>query len=410
MKRDRQYVKFCAYGFLKNLRFFDAFLLLFFLENKIDYSQIGILYAVREIVINGAEVPSGIFADAYGRKRSLLFAFLIYITSFSVFYISKDFSLLLMAMVLMGVADAFRSGTHKGMIMDYLKHKGWQGEKVKYYGETRSWSQKGSALSALMAGIMVFYSGNYRLIYLLSIIPYLINFVNIYTYHEELNHSIKKKEKAQFSIKKLFQSILLSLRKGRVIQLVNSSALHTAYLKSIKDYIQPLIVNLSFMIPIAWTLDSKGKSGLIIGMVYFLIFLLTSAASKHSSKILSMNVINIEQKSLFLGLSMGLLSGICYLLNIWWVALVLFVMIYIIENGRKPILTGFLVENVPNEILTSVLSAQSFYSTLMSAMIAICLGTLAENYGVGISLFIVSVILMVLTLVIGVRRVEIEEI
>ena len=355
---------------------------------------------MREVVINIAEIPSGIIADIYGRKRSLLLAFLIYIFSFIVFYFSTDFLLLLMAMILMGAGDAFRSGTHKGMIMDYLKMNGWQHEKVKYYGETRSWSLKGSALSALMAGVMVFYTGNYRIIYLLSVIPYLINFMNIYTYPETLNHSMKKKGSGKFSFKELLTTIAHTLRKGRVIQVINSSALHSAYLKSIKDYIQPLIVNLSFVIPFAIALDSKSKSGLVIGMIYFIIFLVTSAASKHSSKILAFKIKNIEKKTLLLGLGMGLMSGIFYHFNIWLVSLLLFVMIYLIENGRKPIMTGFLVDNVPDQILTSVLSAQSFYSTLMTALIAIGLGMAADLYGVGVSLLLVSVVLMVLTLVV----------
>ena len=80
-KKDTQYFKFCSYGFLKNLRFFDAFLLLFFLENGISYTQIGIIYATREIIINIFEIPSGIIADTYGRKNSLIAAFLAYIIS-----------------------------------------------------------------------------------------------------------------------------------------------------------------------------------------------------------------------------------------------------------------------------------------------------------------------------------------
>ncbi len=50
--KDRQYYKFCFYGFLKNLRFFEAFLLLFFLESGLTFLQIGWLYAVREISRN----------------------------------------------------------------------------------------------------------------------------------------------------------------------------------------------------------------------------------------------------------------------------------------------------------------------------------------------------------------------
>ncbi len=89
--KDGQYLKFCAYGFLKNLRFYEAFLLLFFLENGISYGQIGILYATREIIINVLEIPSGIVADTYGRKHSLIAAFFAYILSFLVFYYSTDF-------------------------------------------------------------------------------------------------------------------------------------------------------------------------------------------------------------------------------------------------------------------------------------------------------------------------------
>jgi len=48
--KDLQYVKFCAYGFLKNLRFFDAFFILFLVDKGLSYTQIGVLYGVREIV------------------------------------------------------------------------------------------------------------------------------------------------------------------------------------------------------------------------------------------------------------------------------------------------------------------------------------------------------------------------
>jgi len=56
--RNLQYYKFSAYGFLKNLRFFDAFLMLYLLEKGMSYSEIGILYAVKEVVLNLFEIPS----------------------------------------------------------------------------------------------------------------------------------------------------------------------------------------------------------------------------------------------------------------------------------------------------------------------------------------------------------------
>ena len=137
-KKDRQYVKFCAYGFLKNLRFYDAFLLLYFLDNGISFSQVGVLYAAREIVTNVVEIPSGIVADTFGRKNALIAAFCSYILSFLVFYYATNFNLLLLAILLIGIGDAFRSGTHKGMIMDYLRLNQWSKFKIDYYGKCLS--------------------------------------------------------------------------------------------------------------------------------------------------------------------------------------------------------------------------------------------------------------------------------
>ncbi len=398
LKRDKQYVKFCLYGFLKNLRFFDVFLLLFFLENDLSFSQIGMLYAAREIITNIIEIPSGIVADSYGRKSALLTAFFIYILSFITFYLSSNFVLLLAAMALMGIGDAFRSGTHKGMIMDYLKINQWDEFKIQYYGETRSWSQKGAAISALLAGVLVYYSGGYRAIYLMAIVPYLLNFINIYSYPDGLNHSIKERAKSNFSFKNVMKEILDTLKKGRVIQVINSSALHSAYLKSIKDYIQPLIVNLAILLPFGLAADSKSESGMVVGITYFFIFLLTSYASKNSARILSFNLHNIEQKTLFAGLCIGIGCGIFYHFNIWWLSLIFFVFIYLVENLRKPILTGYLADNVPNEILTSVLSTQSFYKTMATATIAILIGAFADYLGVGVALLLVSLSLILLTI------------
>lgn len=406
-QKNRQYLKFCAYGFLKNLRFFDAFLLLFFIETGISYSQIGMLYAAREIVINVFEIPSGILADTYGRKNSLLAAFTAYVISFIVFYFSMKFSWLLVAMTLYGVGEAFRSGTHKGMIMDYLKLNQWSEHKVEYYGHTRSWSQKGSAISSLVAGVLVLYSGDYRMIYLFAIVPYLLNFINIATYPDEINFSINdKKKRKTHSLKENLKNFLIALRDRNVFRVINSAALHTSFLKAIKDYIQLVMVQIAILLPILLTFDDKRKTGLVVGVLYFIIYFFNSEASKRASKVLKLGISNISRQTLFLGLVAGILCGIFIQLNWWIIALILFIIIYIVENLRKPIMTGMLVDNVPNEILTSVLSAQSFYQTILTSLIAISLGILADSFGIGISLLSVSGFLVLFLILMGKKKSE----
>ena len=57
------------------------------MEKGLTFLQIGTLYAIREIAINILEIPSGFAADALGRRRTMVAAFLAYIVSFIVFYI-----------------------------------------------------------------------------------------------------------------------------------------------------------------------------------------------------------------------------------------------------------------------------------------------------------------------------------
>ncbi len=393
--KDKQYYKFCAYGFLKNLRFFDAFFILFLLEKGLSFTQIGILYAVREIVINVFEIPSGVFADTFGRKTSLLGSFLLYIFSFVVFYFSTGFVFFLGAFVLYGMADAFRSGTHKGMIMDYLKLNDWETQKINYYGHTRSCSQKGSAISALVAGLIVFYYGNYQTIFLFSIIPYLINLVLIWSYPKELNKITfysKKKERPRISA--TFKSFYAVIKRPDILRIVHSSAVHSAFQKAIKDYIQPLLLSVAFIIPILSQVEMQKKNGLIIGAIYFIIYLLTSQASRMASSFDKNTKRNSSYSTLIYGFLFGLISGVFYYFDLWVFSLVAFIGIYLIENIRKPILTGILADNVPNEILTSVISAQSLWKTIITASIALLLGFLADYYGIGIAFVVVSMILL----------------
>ena len=401
--KNRQYYKFCFYGFLKNLRFFDAFFILFLLEKGLSFTQIGALYAIREIVINISEIPSGIVADTYGRKRALLLSFLLYIVSFAVFYLSAGFWLFLIAFVFYGIGDAFRSGTHKGMIMDYLRLNQWEGQKIAYYGHTRSWSQVGSAISSLIAGLIVFYSGSYQSIFLFSIIPYLVNLLLIASYPGELNVSPgQENNRIRSGIRSGIRSTSLHfsgiIRQAKVLEIVNASAIHTAYLRAVKDYIQPLMVHVAMLIPILLKFETEKKNGLIIGLFYFLIYLLTSRASQLSSKVGTKNKMRVSYLTLLTGFVFGILSGTLYVKEFWIFSLLAFTGIYIVENLRKPILTGFIADQVPNEILTSVISAQSFIRTVMTAMLALVFGIVADAYGIGISFLVVSLLLTLVTI------------
>jgi len=396
--KNRQYIKFCTYGFLKNLRFFDAFFILFLVDKGISYTQIGILYAIREISTNLLELPSGLLADSFGRKSSLVISFVAYICSFLIFYLFSDFWMFLVAFLLFGVGEAFRSGTHQGMIMDYLELKGWKDQSVYYYGHTRSWSQKGSAISALLAGALVFSGGSYQIIFLFSTIPYILNMFNILTYPSRLNRPLNRsKEKKHMALGSALRTLIRALKQPLVFRTIYSSAAHTAFLRTVKDYIQLVMVNLALIIPLLVHLDINKKNGIVVGVLYFFIYLATSLASKSSHKLAERSRGKLPYITLLAGFGAGLISGLMFQYEIWILSLLAFSGIYIVENIRKPLLTGAVADLVPNEILTSVISAQALLRTIITALLALVFGLIADLYGLGVSLIIVSTLLAITT-------------
>ena len=128
--------RFCLYGFLKNQQYWAPFLLLAFRAKGLSFTAIGLLLAIRALVTNLLEIPSGALADLHGRRRAMLLSFSAYLLSFVLLGSARSFLLLAGAMACFGVGDAFRSGTHKAMIMRWLEGQGRRAEKTKIYGLT----------------------------------------------------------------------------------------------------------------------------------------------------------------------------------------------------------------------------------------------------------------------------------
>ena len=407
-KKDTQYYKFCLYGFFKNLRFFDVFLVLFFLENGLSFFEIGMLYAIREITINIFEIPTGIISDSFGRRRILISAFAFYIVSFIVFYVSLEYWTLIIAMLFYALGDALRSGNHKAMIIDYLEVKGWKDAKVHYYGHTRSWSQMGSAISSLIGGAIVFYTGSFRFIFIFSVIPYIIDLLLVSTYPKFLDGDLMKYEpaKARKEIKEVFEQYVVSVKKAKLIRALFNVSLYSGYYKAIKDYLQPMIKTFALSLPVLIWMNDEQRTAIIVGVVFFIIYFLNSAASRYSGKFSESfrNIYLPLNITLIAGLIIGTLSGFLFDSELYLLATILFVFVYMTENLRKPIGVSYISETTEKKVLASALSTNSLLNSLVAAVIAPIIGILADSFGIGMAVIIISGFLLVLSPIVFARK------
>ena len=398
-KKDLQFYKFCSYGFLKNLRLFEPFLMLFFLEKGLSYFEIGILYSIREMTVNIIEIPTGLLADAFGRRRTMVLSFMSYIASFVIFNFSSYFPFLVIAMVCFSFGEAFRSGTHKAMIFEYLKINGWSDQKVHYYGNTRAFSQVGSACSAVIAAFIVFYTGNLQLVFLYSIIPFILDLLLIISYPRELEGAKTALVMAEVSasVKQVFLNFLKAARDPVFIKILANISIPKGFHKSVKDYLQPVIIVFTLSFPFFTEIEKDKRISVMIGFFYTVIYLLNSLASKKSGSIAEKlnsfsSLLNITFIAFF---AVGIAIGIAYNANIPIISIAGFIVIFMLENLRRPVGVSYISTKIEDHIMATVLSANSQLSAITASIIALAIGFIADRIGIGYAIASVSGILLI---------------
>jgi MFS family permease len=112
---------FYAFSFLKNLQFFGALAVPFYLYRlKFDYSRMFILEALFSVAMMLLEVPTGIVADKWGRKVSLLLGSFFLALGFLAFGIFRAFWVLAVGEVICALGMTFVSGADKAFLYEFL--------------------------------------------------------------------------------------------------------------------------------------------------------------------------------------------------------------------------------------------------------------------------------------------------
>ena len=393
IKRDTNIKKFGFYGLLKNLKFFEPFLYIFFLNLGLTYFQIGSLISIREITKNILEVPSGVFADNYGRKTSLQICFVSYIISFIIFYFGEIYWVIAAAMILFGIGEAFRSGTHKAIIFFYLDENNIAEKKTEVYGRTRSYSLIGSSISAVIGGFIVFVESNYRLIFLFSVIPYILDFILISTYPNYLNG----KKSGQIELKDVLKSGLISIKNlfNKLTELrkgIINSGVYDGFFKVLKDYLQPILKVEILSISLFSFISSQEKRlSIFLGFSYAVIYLLSSFASRKAFKIMDKFKDLVSALNKMYLITTLIIFSIALTINSRYslIIILFFIAYYIIRSIRRPIMLDYIADIMEEKERATMLSIESQFRTIFIIFTAPSVGFIADLWGLKAMFFIV---------------------
>jgi hypothetical protein len=189
--------------------------------------------------------------------------------------------------------------------------------------------------------------------------------------------------------------------------LLNSSSFGGLF-RATKDYLQPVLALMAVSIPIFAHFDDYRREALVIGLVYFCIYMLTSLASRRAFRFNNRfsSLSTTVNVSYLIGIGLLIFSGIMTRLEFSLAAVVLFIGLYVINSIRRPINVGLISDQISSNVMASGLSTEAQLTTMFSALFAPLLGFLADSFGVGNSIALVGLGMLLLFSLVRVKDPE----
>lgn len=374
-------MRFCLYGFLKNQKYFEPFLVLFLREKGLSFTSIGLLIGFREFCINLMEIPSGGLADLYGRRRCMVLSFAAYIVSFVIFWAATSVAGLLGAMACFAVGEAFRTGTHKAMIFTWLRLQGRLDEKTRVYGTTRSWSNYGSAISIIIVTAFLVWHPSYAAIFLLSVVPYAIGLLNLATYPRELEGDMSGTFDLRTVAIHLRDALAMSWRRRGLRRLMFDTMGFEGMFEAAKDYLQPLLKAVALGLPFMPAHDPVQRGAVLIGAVYFSLHVGSGIASRQAHRIEAWA--GGERSAARWLWATGTLCYGLLAVALWtghqWLAVGIFVGLNLLHNAWRPLQITRFDAFSPEKHGATMLSIESQAKSLATLALAPLAGWLVDH-------------------------------
>jgi len=93
------------------------------LDKGLTIPQIGLYFALYSIVVFLLEVPTGAFADVYGRKNAIILSFVFQIIFWSGFLLLEKGAIFVGFAIFAAIADSFFSGSAEAHVVDILNER-----------------------------------------------------------------------------------------------------------------------------------------------------------------------------------------------------------------------------------------------------------------------------------------------
>lgn len=350
-------------SFLNSLAngFIGPLFIVYLLSINFNPAQIGILLATERLTNVIFEFPTGIFADKYGRKKSILLSFLLTSLIFIFWFFSKDFYFLLVLSIFWGIAYTFQSGAKESLMIDSLKLDDNDSLRTKIFSKISIFGQVGFIIGSIIAASLAFFFIRY--IWLAASLMNLILFFLFLFLAKEMT-STHYNEK-QFQLKEILKTakdnLKLALR-TRTILIFLIFTILVGIISSIYNLSYPIMFKQQMNLPNYYF----GLLGSFSAAVGIMGTILAERLSRKRGYYFTLSFFSLALLTLFFAFGLS---------KILIFALLCFGLIELILFGWYPISQSLFNKFIPGEVRSGILSLASTIS-----IIAIATGEITAGF------------------------------
>ena len=365
--------KYYFYKFFMSLSFWVPIFIIFFLDRGLNYTQIMMMGVITAVFQIGLEVPSGVYADYFGRKNCMAIAALCRAVNLIIFIFADHFITFAISAAIFGATLAFASGSTSAFIYDTLKDLKKEKEYKKIEGKSFYYALIAMGTGSFLGGLIAEKS---------LLIPLILTvFMNIAAIVvafslEEPKHKKKSMDTTYFS--HLADATSFTLKHPKVKWFVLFSGLIVGAMIISHKFIQPY-------------LQLNGIALSYFGAMYLIWLIASALAAKMAGEIEESLG---EIKSLML---MIILFGGQLLIMGKYVSLL---GVFVIFGGQfvwgfiKPVIWDYINKYVESHHRATVLSLEGFMQSIFMVSLAPIFGYLADAFTIAYALFIEGIVVL----------------
>lgn len=380
-KTIRQYYLLSFLASAGGVEIISAVYVTFLMNNDLNLFQVNLVNAIFFITLFICEIPTGAFADIFGRKSSFVMSAALLSLSMFVYGSSHTFTGFVCAEIIGAFGATFRTGAFQAWLVDSLKHHGYKGAFNKIFGRANLYKQVGGGIGAIAGAYLAvknpalpWFAGSIGM----AVVATLAHLIM----HEE--YFVRGTFSWKMGVKSMKDTAMTSIRYGsqnkavRFILIITFVQVYAV--QALNMYWQPFFRKL-------------GVQDEHLGFVFTGMMTLLALGAFIASKI---NAEGKERKVILV--SMIFVSATVILASISSVLPLALILFFLHETGRgfwSPMADSYLHQRIPSQQRATITSFCSMAPHIGGALGLIISGLIAHLFGITVAWIVAGVVLVV---------------